>query len=373
MDRLRSEIEPVSAQDLLRYLFERHRLGRAAAGTEARPRAGGRTGLREAIAMLQGFEIAASAWEKDILPARVAGYRGEWLDELCLAGEVAWGRLTPRRIAATPAAPGQAASTSRATPIALAMRRDLGWLLSAVRTAGVPEPPTTEAPALAIDALRRRGALFLSDLTASTRLPPDDLAGALWDLVGRGLVAGDGFQPLRDLITRSRGSRGSRAGEGGASARWGGAAGRWALFERIDPEDWPAEELADRVAGQLLARYGIVFREIVARESFALPWRDVARALRLREARGLVRGGRFVAGFIGAQFALPEAVEGLRRIRRTERSGAVVRVSAADPLNLVGILTPGPRVPANQGQWITFVDGAPTDEAAGAGGGAVVA
>jgi ATP-dependent Lhr-like helicase len=146
------------------------------------------------------------------------------------------------------------------------------------------------------------------------------------------------------------------------------ASGRWSILERGDggepTEAAHRDELADRVAGQLLARYGVVFREIAGRESFTLPWREVARALRLREARGQVRGGRFVAGFIGEQFALPEAVEGLRRVRRTERTGERVRVSAADPLNLVGIVTPGPRVPANQGSWIAFVDGALVDDLA---------
>jgi ATP-dependent Lhr-like helicase len=144
------------------------------------------------------------------------------------------------------------------------------------------------------------------------------------------------------------------------------AIGRWSLFEPAEPEPSPAlaDAIADRVAEQLLARYGVVFRELVARESFTVPWREVARALRTREARGLVRGGRFVAGFIGEQFALPEAVEGLRRIRRTPRGGETVRIRACDPLNLVGVVTPGPRVPANHGPWLVFVDGALADEAA---------
>ena len=132
--------------------------------------------------------------------------------------------------------------------------------------------------------------------------------------------------------------------------------GRWSLVDRAHGR--PEEDVADRVAGQLLARYGVVFRELAARESFTVPWRDVLRALRRREARGLVRGGRFVAGFIGEQYALAEAVDGLRRVRRTERTGEMVHVHAADPLNLVGILIPGPRVPAHQGGWLTFRDGA---------------
>ncbi len=345
LDRLRAEIEPVSARDFVRYLFERHHLS-------PRARAGGRAGLRDAIGMLQGFEAAAAAWERDVLAPRVAGYRPEWLDELCFAGEVAWGRLTPRRSA--PAAPS-VGSTSRATPIAIVLRQDLDLLLAGVRAGAAPEPPTSPEALAGLEALRRRGALFLHDLGLAAHLPREELTTALWDLVGRGLVTGDGFQPLRELMATGRAGRGRRAH---------GANGRWALLEVGPSEGAPplADDVADKVAQQLLARYGVVFREVVARESFTVPWRDVLRALRLREARGLVRGGRFVAGFIGEQYALPEAVEGLRRVRRTERAGEVVRIRASDPLNLVGVLTPGPRVPANQSGWLAFVDGALEDE-----------
>jgi ATP-dependent Lhr-like helicase len=351
MDRLRAEIEPVSAQDLQRYLFERHHLG-------PRARAGGRAGLRDALGMLQGFEAAAAAWERDILAPRVAGYRAEWLDEMCLAGEVVWGRLTPRRSTVTAPAPGSTSrSTSRATPIALAFRRDLDWLLAAVRAELAPEAPTSDAAAATLEALRRRGALFLDDLARAARLPSEDLTSALWDLVGRGLVTGDGFRPLRDLMSSNRGVRHRR----------GAVQGRWALLEDRPPDEAAAPDdlpdLPDRVAQQLLARYGVVFREIAARESFTVPWRDIARALRLREARGLVRGGRFVASFIGEQYALPEVVDALRRVRRTERAGEVVRIRASDPLNLVGILSPGPRVPSHHAPWLVFVDGALAEDA----------
>jgi ATP-dependent Lhr-like helicase len=335
LDRLRSEIEPVSAQDFLRYLFERHHV-------TARSRVYGRAGLRDAIGMLQGFEIAAAAWESHVLPARVAGYRTEWLDEMCLTGEVAWARLSPRRSAAT-----RSVSTSRATPITLALRRDVGWLLEAVRGALEPEPPTSLAATSALEALRRRGALFLDDVAAGAALTRPELADALWDLVGRGLVASDGWQPLRDLM----------AARPGARRRGHQAQGRWSVVERralaVAPDD-----LADRVAAQLLARYGVVLRELCVRESFTVPWRDVVRALRRSEARGLVRGGRFVAGFLGEQYGLPDAVEGLRRVRRQERAGETVRVRASDPLNLVGVVTPGRRIPAHHGPWLVFVDGA---------------
>ncbi len=336
LDRLRAEIEPVGAQDFLRYLFERHHL-------TPRTRTGGRAGLGEAIALLQGFELAAACWERDVLGPRVAGYRPEWLDELCLAGEVAWARLSLRRTTST--APG---STSRATPITLALRRDLGWLLDAVRGAAGPESPASDAAMRTLDVLRRRGALFLDDLSIAARLSHAELTDALWDLVGRGLVSGDGFQPLRELMAPGRTSRTRRRA----------VQGRWSLVEHVELEPRLSDEIADHVAGQLLARYGVVFREVAARESFAVPWREIARALRAREARGLVRGGRFVAGFIGEQYALPEAVAALRNVRRAERTGEIVRIRAADPLNLVGILTPGERVPSNHVPWLTFVDGA---------------
>jgi ATP-dependent Lhr-like helicase len=358
LDGLRKQIEPVSAQDFLVYLFERHHL-------TPRTRTGGRAGLREALHKLQGFEIAASSWESDALAARVAGYTGRWLDELCFAGELAWARLSPRRsvasgasaapavvasgASAAPAVVASAALASRATPITLAFRRELGWLLGAVRGDEAAPAPVTEPAGQVLDVLRKRGALFLDDLGRGAGLAAAELADALWELVGHGLVTSDGIQPLRDLMASARAMR----------RRSRTAQGRWSLVEAGAPEK--DADAADRVAGQLLARYGVVFREITARESFTLPWRDVLRALRRREARGLARGGRFVAGFVGEQFAEPDAVEALRRVR-TQRAGGetreTVRIRPSDPLNLVGILTPGARVPATQRGMLVFDDGA---------------
>jgi len=356
LDRLRSEIEPVSAQDFVRYLFDRHHLS-------TRTRAGGRAGLREAIAMLQGFELGAAGWEKDVLAPRVAGYRPEWLDESCLAGDVAWARLSLRKSplpassggVARAAVAGTTALTSRVTPITLAFRADLDWLLEAVRGGTLDAPPPQESQAddtgAVLAVLRRRGALFLDDIAKATGLSGASLTAALWELVGRGLATGDGFQPLRELLASGHAARKRRHA----------VKGRWSLLASAQPEGTPVDELADRVAAQLLARYGVVFRELMARESFTVPWRHVVRALRSREARGLVRGGRFVAGFIGEQYALPEVVDGLRRVRRQERSGDIVRLRAADPLNLVGIVLPGPRVPSHlshQRASLVFRDGA---------------
>jgi len=362
LDRLRSEIEPVTAQDFMRYLLARQHV----AGPR---RLEGKRGVLEAIAQLQGFEIAAVAWERDVLPLRVVNYDPRWLDELCLAGDVAWARLSLKKANATTGRPdgrpsGRGSSPQRATPITLALRRDLGRLLEVVRGAQQPEDPATGAAAATLDALRQHGALFFDDLAAASRQLPAQLEEALWDLVARGLAAGDGFQSLRQIMTpagssRARSARRHSRQSGTRLPRATSPQGRWSIVHRFQPEPSPADELAQSVAEQLLARYGVVFRDLVARENFAVPWRDVVRALRRMEARGTARGGRFVAGFIGEQYALPEAVEGLRRVRREERTGEIVRIGAADPLNLAGIITPGARVAALHTNAVIFRDGLP--------------
>ncbi len=350
LDRLRSEIEPVSAQDFMRYLFSRQHVA-------ARRRFEGKRGLVEAIAQLQGFEIAAAAWEREVLPSRILNYDPRWLDELCLSGDIAWARLSLR----TSSGGGRGSSPSRATPITLALRRDLGWLLESVRAA---EEPQIGAAAATLDALRTHGALFFDDLAVASRQLPAQLEEALWDLVARGLVSGDGFQSLRQIMAPGRTARARDARRharygAGRLARRDAPQGRWSIVHRFQPEPSPIDELAERAAMQLLARYGVVFRDVVARESLTVPWREILRALRRQEARGVIRGGRFVAGFIGEQYALPEAVEGLRRTRREERTGEVIRINATDPLNLVGIITPGPRVPALHTNAVVFRDGLP--------------
>jgi ATP-dependent Lhr-like helicase len=358
-ERLRSEIEPVTARDFLRFLLRWQHL---APGTERE----GREGLLAVVEQLQGFELAAGAWEQSVLPARVASYRPEWLDELCLSGEVSWARLALSIAGGGEEAGKQTARRgarpSRATPLCLTAREDLPWLMAAARGALRPKLPGSGAARDALESLRRSGALFHGDLLAQTGRLPIELEEGLWDLVSSGVITADGFQSVRSLLgvrgsSRSRQStRGRRARRGRARA---GPEGRWALLPDADPlED---DELAEAVAEQLLARWGVVFREILARERLALPWRDLLYALRRMEARGTVRGGRFVTGFLGEQFALPEAVEDLRRTRRMRREDQRVRVSAADPLNLVGILTPGPRIPAVASRVISFHDGLPEE------------
>jgi len=350
--RLRKEIEPVTAQDFMRFLLRWHHV------TPGMQREG-RAGLVSVVEQLQGFEVPAGAWEEDILRARIAGYRREWLDQLCLSGDVVWGRLRARDDPEAGAASRGASSTSRATPVTLVLRADLPWLLQAGRGDVQPAEPLSGATREVLDALRARGALFISDIVAITRRLPTEVENALWDGVARGLITADGFAAVRGLLFRRQWAntarrRGLRRGSSGRAD----GEGRWSLLPDAASVD-DRDALAEAVAEQLLARWGVVFRDVVARETLAIPWRDVLWALRRMEARGTARGGRFVTGFIGEQYALPEAVERLRAVRKIGRSGEVVRLSAADPLNLAGIVTPGPRIPAVRTNSVTFNDGLP--------------
>ncbi len=349
-ERLRREIEPVTAQDFMRFLL---RWQHVAPGSKL----SGQRGVLAALEQLQGYETAAVVWESELLGARVAEYKPELLDALCFSGEVVWGRLSLRgALAATDA------SVSRVTPITLAIRDDLPWLLCAVRGQNAPiEPLPDGGAARVLTTLRQRGALFFAELAASADLSRAELADALWDGVARGLVASDGFNALRALLSAEprwaaqHGSyrRGLRRGASGGLSR----EGRWALLPAAASDD-DADALAEAVAEQLLSRWGILVRDLLVRESFSVPYRDVIWALRRMEARGSIRGGRFVSGFVGEQYALPEAVDLLRQVRRSERTGELVRVSACDPLNLVGVVVPGARVAAQRGNTVTFRDGA---------------
>ena len=355
--RLRQEIEPVSARDFMRFLL---RWQRVAPGTQRE----GRAGVAATIAQLQGFEIPAGVWEEMVLPSRVAGYRSAWLDELCMSGEVAWARLKVRDDSGAAAPPRSSSSASRATPVTLVMRSDLPWLLQSVRGEAQPLEPASGATLDVLDALREHGALFTSDIVTLARRLPSEVEAALWDGVSRGLLTADGFSAVRRLLVsrrlgRSRPShRGLRHGVSGYAS----GEGRWSLIPRVSSVA-EHDALAEAIAEQLLVRWGVVFRDVVARETIALPWRDVVWALRRMEARGTARGGRFVTGFAGEQFALPEAVDQLRGVRRRERSSELVRVSATDPLNLAGILLPGPRITSVRTNTVVFDDGLPATSA----------
>ncbi len=360
--RKRREVEPVTAQDFMRFLLRWQHV------TPDTRREGSR-GVLAVVEQLQGFELAAGAWEKAILPARVTGYRKEWLDEVCLDGGVAWGRLSLRsdfESSETPEPPSRGLTPSRATPITLMIRDDLPWLLAAARgsaSAAWPGPGRTRD---VLDALTERGALFQTDLAATTGRLPGEIEDALWDGVARGLLTADGFRAVRSLFAqRSLAATAlgrHRLRRGGQLASR--TAGRWSLLPSPLPDCDP-DELAEAVAEQLAVRWGVVFRDLLARENIAVPWREVLWAFRRMEARGTVAGGRFVHGFSGEQFAHPDAVGLLREIRKRARDGETVRLSAADPLNLVGIVLPGPRVPAVAAHTVTYTDGAVASSLAG--------
>jgi ATP-dependent helicase Lhr and Lhr-like helicase len=361
--RLRREIEPVTAQELVRFLLQWQHV---APGTQRQ----GRAGVLAVIDQLQGFEIPAGAWEEAVLPSRVEGYQHRWLEDLCHSGELVWGRLSPRPADAEGTTRRGSATPSRATPVTFALREDLPWLLRAARGDAVPAEPVHGAARDVLDALRARGAMFHSELRNATGRLPVEVEEGLWDLVARGIVTADGFQAVRALLSarqswkrRQRHEQRPRAGTRRSPTWREGGEGRWALLPTGGPgQDDDREALAEQVAGQLLARWGVVFWDLMARESLALPWREVVWALRRLEARGVVRGGRFVTGPAGEQYALPEAVDELRRVRRAGRDGQTVRLNGADPLNLVGIILPGARVAAVRTNAVTYVDGAPAPD-----------
>ncbi len=323
----------------------------------------GAQGVLEIVTQLQGFQLAAGAWEAEVLPARVARYEPGLLDQLCLSGEIAWGRFGVEADGDDGAADGEAGPRARtlptrATPLALARREDLVWLLEATAPQGTPRQPS-QAAAVALALLEQRGALFLHEIRAAlgghaSDAPAED---ALRELVYLGLVTCDGFAAVRQVVSPAR----------HAPARIQPGMGRWSLL-RGGPPAFAADERApfadqpawvEKLARQYLRRYGVIVRDLLAREPRCPPWRELLRVYRRLEDRGEVRGGRFAQAFSGEQFALPEALDALRSVRRTEPRGTErVLLSACDPLNVAGILTPGPRVPAHAGNRVLWIDGA---------------
>ncbi|MDA8266107.1 MAG: DEAD/DEAH box helicase [Actinomycetota bacterium] len=391
-DRSRRSVQTFSARQFMAFLVTWQHAGPP-------HRLVGPDGLLEVVEQLQGIEAPVESWESAILPARIAQYRPSLLDELCGKGEVGFGRLVRRPAEGTGSVgtadsrrPG--ATPSPATPVGLFLRDDLPWLLAAIRTPAVRDEVLLGASADVVAALDERGALFFSDICAATGRMPVEVADALWEGIARGLVTADDFQAVRSLLRgRSRlghlvgpsrpagGIEGSsarvmparhgvsRRGHVRARVRPALSAGRWSLLDRGSREGgttplshlhrttYDADELAEAVAGQLLHRWGVVFRDLVVRESLGIGWRAILLALRRLEARGIVRGGRFVTGFNGEQFALPEAYERLRTVSSPSADGHTVCLSAADPLNLTGVLVGGPRVPAVRTRTIVICDG----------------
>ena len=333
LERLRREIEPVTAAELWRFLA-------CWQNAEEGFRLEGQSGVTEVARKLAGYEIAAAAWESSVLPARIQGYRQEWLDQVTLSGELVWGRLW-----------GGGNTPIRSTPVCLLPREDLDvWLSLAAPSGGGPgqDDPLGSYPSILLDVMKRRGASFTQELKLESGLLPSHVEMGLAQLIGRGIVTCDSFSGLRRLITPPSKRRGVMKRAPFAPA------GRWTRFRLADGETGSAAlgsrapappSLAEFAARRLLDRYGVVFRRVLDRERIPVAWRDLVRVYRLWELRGDVRGGRFVQRFAGEQYALPEAVELMRRLRRTNRgAGAGLKLSAADPLNLEGVLTPEPRI-----------------------------
>jgi ATP-dependent Lhr-like helicase len=365
--RLRSEIEPVAAADLMRFLFAWQKV-------EPEHRVSGLEGVASVIEMLNGYELPAGAWEPDVLASRCADYEPGYLDALCLTGRASWGRLSP-----PPGGAGSQRSSGplRTSPIAILPRQSLSlW----TGTARVPEQAGLSTYArTVVEALERRGASFFPEIVAETELLPTQAETALGELAAQGLVSSDGFSGLRALLTPSAKRRPfADSGPQGRHRRNTSTAysveeaGRWSLLRSPLPPGGKAEEdrpagarfgapdaFTEAVARILLRRYGVVFRRLLERETKLPPWRDLLLVYRRLEARGEVRGGRFVAGFAGEQFALPEAVGTLRAVRRAEPTGELRAVSAADPLNLAGIITPGDRISATPSNRVVYRDGIP--------------
>ncbi len=341
---LRREIAPVTAAEFMRWLLEWQHV---APGTQLH----GEAGVLEVVRQLQGFEAPANAWEPQVLNRRITRYDPVDLDHLCLGGDVGWGRLSPHRATLDPgpSGPRRVVPTSVA-PITFFVREDAGWLS---RRSAVEDEAVLSANAQAVLAhLRTAGASFFADLVRGTGQLGSEIELALWELVAAGLVTADGFDNLRALVDPRR-----RAGIGrGRQSRPRHSAGRWALLPHDGQRD--RTHTAESAAWMLLRRYGVVFRDLLAREPNTPPWRDILMALRRLEDRGEIRGGRFVTGFVGEQFALPIAVESLRALRHRPPTGDVVTIAASDPLNLVGVLVPGERVPAVTGRTVSFRDGA---------------
>ncbi len=377
---LRKEIEPVTAADFMRFLFQWQHVA-------PKSRLHGEAGLLEIVRQLAGFEAAASAWESWLLRLRLSKYDPELLDRLCLGGHVMWGRLSPHPSLANwegvgaqrrPGEPKSELDRARqrriiptsVAPISLFPREEAGWLMSLFGEGGADQGLLVRSGLGPIaqdllNYLQARGASFFADLTSGTGHLAAEVEDGLWELVAAGLVTADGFDNLRALLDPRR--RRAQGRERMRRPRHG--TGRWSLLHPIptsqssalSPQS-SAERPIESVARQLLRRYGVVFRDLLGRESLNLAWRDLLVQYRRLESRGEIRGGRFVSGFTGEQFALPEAVESLRAIRKTGAAGGPtqdIKISGADPLNLVGVILPGPRVPATPSNYILFRDGLP--------------
>jgi ATP-dependent helicase Lhr and Lhr-like helicase len=351
LGRLRSEIQPVSAAQFMRWLF---RWQHVAPGTQLV----GERGTLEVLRQLQGYEAPANTWEHQILARRMLTYEPKNLDQLSLSGAIGWGRFSPHPATLVDSAErGRRVSPTSVAPITFFARDDAEWM-SFTQREFTPEaqPGLSQGARAILQFLKDHGASFFADIVRGTRKLKAEVETALWELVAVGFITADGFDNLRALIDPKR-----RAGQGhGRAARPRDSVGRWSLLFHGEPSD-PAAQM-EAVCRMLLRRYGVVFRELLTRESILPRWREVLIALRRLEDRGEIRGGRFVSNFLGEQFALPVAIESLRASRNEQASGEIITVSAADALNLSGILVPGEKIPANSRRFVSFRDGVAVED-----------
>jgi len=360
LGELRKAIQPVTATQFMRWLL---RWQHVAPGTQVL----GERGVLEVLRQLQGFEAPANAWEPYILAHRISGYDPQALDQLCLTGAVGWGRLSPHPATFEVmggSSPGREPDLpqsitrrrvvpSSVAPITFFLREDSDWMTPRRASLAEESLALSHVARTVLKFIRQRGASFFADIVRETGKLKSEVETALWELVTAGLLTADGFDNLRALIDPKR-----RAGQGtGRSTRPRHSSGRWSLLFSEESADRP--KAIETVCRVLLARYGVVLRELTMRETFPFKWRELLVTFRRLEDRGEVRGGRFVDGFLGEQFGLPVAVESLRATRGAEPGGETVTLSAADPLNLLGIVVPGERVPAISGRSITLRDGVP--------------
>lgn len=348
LNRQRREIEPVSSNEFMQFLFRWQHL---TPDTQLL----GEQGLAAIIAQLAGFEAPAAAWESRLLPARLKVYQGQFLDQLIRSGQAAWLRLTPKRSQAA-----RQNGTLRNTPLAIMPRQDLrDWLHSqSERQDSASLPPLSSIAERVQQFIINNGASFFDDILNDCALLPSQGEAALDELAAAGLVTCDSFAGLRALTQTSRQRSRSTRSERRSPQTPLGQAGRWDRVRRPPADHTPAadDDSVERVAAILLQRYGVVFRALVSRESNLPPWRYILWALRRMEARGEVRGGRFVAGYSGEQFALVEAASALRGVAG-QASAQIITINATDPLNLIGTILPGVRVPAIETNQIAFLGG----------------
>ncbi len=379
LNRLRQEIEPVSGADFIRFLLAWQKVApdHQMEGPES---------VRAIIEQLEGFEAPAAAWEGEIFPARLVEYDPAWLDALCLSGEVMWARLTPPAPQKSGETKSRSSGPVRTTPIALIRRQNFN-LFNSISSARTEEPSFSTVTQTVFDYLKTKGASFFVDIVENTKLLRSQVEESLAELVAQGLVVSDSFTGLRALLTPAH-----RKTQAGQKRRHRepvydmASAGRWSILQRSYGETIGAAESAasgEKIARLLLVRYGVVFKRLLEREGITIPWRVLLRIYHRLEARGEIRGGRFVAGISGEQFALPDAIGMMRAIRRartltgeefrsampletTERTGSsmtaaesLISISAADPLNLVGIITPGGRITAHTSNRILYHNGEP--------------